>query len=395
LSVPESGAGGQPVRIAFVQKNFHPNNVGIIAGLHDRGHDVVPIVQYPGGAKSASATLALDPVVVPYQPSSLRRYRADRKRLDRRGLPHVRQLFRELRAFRPDVVLVKEVRGVSLIAVQIARLLGAKTVLLWDKPLTARKRPLLAVLGPLLLPRRKIHTAYFGDLGARVPMGGLIGPSLLLSFPVLPGPPIEPGWQEEDAKVRIVSIGSLTNRVKRFDWVVDAIGVSGLADRVDVTFIGLGNEQSAAVRAIREREQAHGLRPSTILYDVPHPEVLRLLPTFDVLAHPALRGMADVVIAEAMTNGVVPLCSERCGTHVCFVDGVSGRLFRSDSFEEFAERLTELVTNGTLRRSMAREAHVRAHEHLSPSAWALQFERLVATERRRSPRRSRPEPLSA
>ena len=365
------------MKIAYVQRSFHANNAGIVAGLTERGHEFLPIVQYAPGAKSPGVTRALEPVVIPYAGGSLRRHRSDRKRLDRRGLPVIRQLLRTLRSFRPDVVIVREVRGVSLVAVQMARLLGATPVLLWDKPLTAKKRPLLALLGPLVLPRRKIHMAYFGEIGELVPMGGLIGRSLLSTYPVEVGPDRADTEQTSDDRIRLVAVGSLDNRVKRLDWIIDAIAARGIADLVDVTFIGLGSASSHYFGAVREREAALGLRPSTFVFNLAHSEVLKRLQIFDVLVHPALKGLADVVIAEAMANGVPPLCSERCGTHICFVDGESGRVFRSDSFEDFAEKLEELVRDTTSRARMGVAAQDRARSHLSPDVWALRFESLV------------------
>ncbi len=365
------------MRIAYVQKNFHANNAGLVKGLTSRGHEFLPIVQYPPSAKSPPMNTGLDPIVIPYAAASRRRYENDRKRLDRRGLPAIGQLFRALREFRPDVVIVREVRGVSLVAVQIARALGATPVLLWDKPLTARKRLSLALLGPLLLPRRKIHMAYFGEIGELVQLGGLIGPSLLSTYPVESGPLRTQKKRATNDRVRLVAIGSLNNRVKRFDWIIDAIATRGIADLVDVTFIGLGSESSYSFNVVREREAALGVRPSTFLFNVPHSEVLNRLPTFDVLVHPALKGLADVVIAEAMANGVPPLCSERCGTHICFVDRESGRIFRSDSIEDFSQKLDELVRDETLRDHLGAAAQARARQLLSPDAWAQRFEAVI------------------
>ncbi len=365
------------MRIAYVQKNFHANNAGIVAGLTARGHAFLPIVQVPPGTKSPQGSQSLEPAIVPYRASSQRRYADDDKLLARRGLPVIRQLSQTLRDFRPDVVIVREVRGVSLVAIQIARWLRATPVLLWDKPLTARKRPLLALLGPLLLPRRKIHMASFGEIGGTVHLGGLIGRSLLSTYPATPGPERQRTQTAAISRVRLVSIGSLDNRVKRLDWITDAIADRGLGELVDVTFIGLGSESSHFVRAVREREEALGVAPATFLFNVPHPEVMRMLPSFDILVHPALKGLADVVIAEAMASGIPPLCSERCGTHICFVDGESGRVFHSDSKTDFAAKLEELVRDDQLRRTMGVAAQQRAQQHLTPEVWVRRFESLV------------------
>lgn len=371
------------MRIALVQKSLHPNNAGIIAGLRDRGHDLHLVLHVPPGTRSAVLPPDLAPVVVPYRTTSVRRHAGQPKRLSRLGVPELGPLRDTLREFRPDVVIAKGDNRAVQATVQVARLLRATPVMIWDKPRTARKARALSVLGPLVLPRRKIHMGYFGEIGSTVRLGGLLGRSLLSTYPVETAEQgldhLRSGAEERpDGPVRLVAIGSLDNRVKRLDWIIDAIADGGIADRVEVTFIGIGSESSHYYRAIRERETARGVQPSTFLLNLSHDEVLERLPSFDILVHPSLKGLADAVIGEAMARGVAPICSERVGTRICFEDGVSGLVFRSDSHEDFTARLVELVNDDERRSRMRRAALERAERLLTPEAWAIRFEELVA-----------------
>lgn len=371
------------MRIALVQKSLHPNNAGIIAGLRGRGHDLHLVLHVPPGTRSAVLPPDLDPVVIPYRAASVRRHAGQPKRLSRLGVPELGPLRDTLREFRPDVVIAKGDSRAVQATVQVARLLRATPVMVWDKPRTARKARALSVLGPLVLPRRKIHMGYFGEIGSTVRLGGLLGRSLLSTYPVETAEQgvdhLRAGAEERrDGPVRLVAIGSLENRVKRLDWIIDAIADGGIADRVEVTFIGIGSESSHYYRAIREREVARGLQASTFLLNLSHDEVLALLPTFDVLVHPSLKGLSDAVIGEAMARGVAPICSERVGTRICFEDGVSGLVFRSDSHEDFTAKLVGLVNDDERRVRMRRAALERAERLLTPEAWAIRFEELVA-----------------
>lgn len=371
------------MRIAIVQKNLHPNNAGIIAGLRSRGHELLIVLHVPPGVKSAELPSDLECTVVPFRAASLHRYRGHDKRLARLGVPEFRLLWTTLREFHPDVVIAKGDTRATQITVQIARLLGATPVMIWDKPRTAQKARILSFLGPLVLPRRKVHMGYFGAVGSTVRLGGLLGRSLLSTYPIEVSPRRDRVVHEEardrhDLPVQLVAVGSLENRVKRLDWVIDAIADGGIADRVEVTFIGLGSESSHYFRAIRNREAVRGVRPSKFLFNLPHDEVLARLPAFEVLVHPSLKGLADAVIGEAMSRGVVPICSERVGTHICFEDGVSGLIFRSDSLEDFTSKVVELVTDDERRERMRAAASERAERVLTPDAWATRFEELVA-----------------
>lgn len=365
------------MRVAIVRKSFHPNNAGMISGLLDAGHAVTVIVQHAGGTKTASGSVNLEPEILPYSDRSVQRYGHSKKLLDRRGLPKTLMLFRMLRDFRPDVVIVKDVRAVSIIGVQLARVLGAKPILLSDKPVLARKWPLLAIIAPLVLPKRKIHLSALGEIGHFSRLGGLLGSSLLSTHPIKE-------WngglipRKRDEPVRIVSVGSLDNHRKRLDWIADALHEGGIANVVEVTHIGLGSEASYFFKEVRRREQKHGLPRSRFLFNVPHAQVLDLLHSFDILAHPAPRCLADVVVPEAMMHGVIPICSRRCGTHVCFKDGISGLTFEPNSKSEFIEKLTRAVRNLEEREQMRSAAVERARLLFTPQAWVTRLERMVS-----------------
>ena len=364
------------MRIMFVQKNFHPNSVGQFEGLVARGHEVRAIMQYVDGTKSGTSSSALRPEKLDYGPISRQVWRRNRKRLDMRGFPRFWQLYRSLRRERPDVVVVKEVRAVSIVALLIALLLGSRTVLSWEKPKRANKSWRLAVGGGLLLPRRKFHMGHFGDVGNDVRLGGFVGHSRLLPYPVQPNP-FGVRRTEDAERVKIVSVGSLDNRRKRMSWLTEAVASAGLTEDVEITYIGLGTETSHFFKEIRALEQKHGVAPATILLNLPHSEVMKRLPTFDLFVLPARNEPFGAVVPEAMAAGLPVICSSTCGSRVCFEDETSGLIFQSESFEDFTKAVKRLVQGRELRRAMAAAAFDRVENVLNPDRWAQMFEDLV------------------
>jgi len=360
------------MRIVFVQKNFHPNTVGQIKGLVEAGHDVTAIMQYVDGTKSGVTSSSLRPERISYGSFSAWLWRNDQKRLDMRGLPLVRPLVRALRAARPDIVIVKEVRAASLVAGCIARALGARVVLSWEKPKLAQNSWKLSLFGGLVLPRKKFHMGHFGEVGADIALGGMLGSSRLLPYPVEPHP--EPGFASgRDGPVRIVAVGSFNNRRKRMPWLTEAVLHKDLGAEVELTYIALGSTESEAHQQIRALEAEHDLSRSTIVFNLNHAEVLRLLPTFDVLVLPAQNEPFGAVIPEAMAAGLAVVCSSTCGSRVCFEDEVSGLVFPSDSFDGFASATARLVRDAELRHVMARNAHQRVIDLLNPTKWNEMF----------------------
>ena len=360
------------MRVLLSQNSHHPNSAGMIQALQDAGHEVLIMVAYPGGSKSATEVTGAEPVVLPFSPMSARLWGEDRKRLDVLGWPDIRSLARVLRDFAPEVVLVKDIRTTTFLIVMLARLRGAQCALLWNKPRFARKWPFLSLLAAPLLPRAKIHMGFFGSVGEPIPLGGLLGRSTMLPYPV-------PSFRSATAReqrshhqggpVKIVAIGSLSNRVKRMAWVSLAAHRLGLGRNVELTYIGLGDESSPAYREIRAVEQEHDLAPARFLFNVPHSELLGMLADFDVLAHPSARENFGAVITEAMAAGLAVLCGDRCGAKVCIEDGRSGLIFASDSPEDFEEKLGRLVEDAQLRVSMGAAAAERASTVLTPEAW--------------------------
>lgn len=360
----------------FIQKNFHPDSVGQFEALAARGHQVRAIVQYASGAKSGKSSSSLQPEELGYGPLSRRFWRKNKKRLDMRGAPKVTQLYQILRRERPDVVIAREIRTVSMIALYLSRLFGARTVLSWEKPKRARKSWLLAAGGGLLLPRRKIHRGHFGEVGRDLRLGGLLGHSRLLPYPVRPHPTARPRAESSD-RVKIVAIGSLDNSRKRMSWLSKAVASAGINNDVALTYIGLGTEESLFFREIRDLEQEHGVAPATILLNLPHSEVIERLPRFDLFVHPARNEPFGAVVPEAMAAGLPVICSSTCGSRACFENEVSGLVFSSDSFEDFTASVVRLVQDRELRHAMADAAFDRVQNVLNPERWAEMLEDLV------------------
>lgn len=372
------------MRIIFNQKNDHANSAGMIKAMKDAGHEVCVLVSHRAGTKSAETTTGVPAVVLPYGRLSLRIWGARKKRLDILGFPDLAQLQRVMRRFSPELVLVKDLRTVSFCVLVLARLRGARVAFMWNKPRFARKWPVRSQLAAALLPRAKIHMGYYGTVGERTHLGGLLGSSTLLPYPIprsanprltLPDRADDRG--RAPRPVEIVAVGSLTNAVKRLAWVTQAIQRCGLGGRVNLTYIGLGSAESPAHIEIREFERIHGMQEATFLFNLPHDEVLSRLHQFDVLAHPAHKENFGAVITEAMAAGLAVLCSNRCGAKVCLEHGRSGLVFAAESQEDFDAKLRILVEDSVLRESLGAAARATAETTLAPEAWMRSVERLT------------------
>lgn len=374
------------MRIALLQKNFHPNSVGLLAGLQARGHEVMNIVQYTTGTKRGSDSLDVPMMGIPYGALSQRLLGSSKKRLDERGMPRIGLLLRTIRQFRPEVFIAKEPRVSALVGAAIARIYGARIVLMQDKPKRGGKHPLLVTAGRILLPRIKFHTGHFGSIDTDMRFG-LMGNSRLLPYPVEPGAHPQTRLRslvnDSSCPVRVVTVGSLNNRRKRNVMLLKAIESAGVRDRVAITFIGLGDEKSRDFRAIRELEEQLGWPASEIMLNLRHPEVLERLSEQDLFVLPSRNEPFGGVIPEAMAQGLPVICTDTCGARVCFEDGVSGLVFPTDSVEALGRCIRRFVDDRALLHDMAIAAHDRVSKQLTPELWAERFETLVDKGHRR------------
>lgn len=370
------------MRVLMTMKRAHSNMAGMVQGLVDAGHELHLVTSAVGGTKSVAAMPGVDSTTIPYSRTSRRLWGAQPKRLHILGSPRPAELIRTYRRIAPDVVVAKDLRTMSLMLLAIARLSRTAGVLMWNKPRFARKWPIRSLLAPIFLPRRKIHMGFYGEVGEPLPLGGALGATTLLPYPiVLSEIPDESAAAADSSPVRVVAIGALTNSVKRMVWVSQSIHRLGLQDHVEITYIGLGDEGSPAYQEIRAFEADTGLPPAQFLLNLPHSEVLERLSEYDILAHPSVKENFGAVITEAMAAGLAVLCSDRCGAKVCFEPESSGLVFDSDSQDDFAAQLGRLVDDVELRESMGKAARRRAEATLSPDRWVEAFERIVRGER--------------
>jgi len=370
------------MRVALVQHAFHMNTAGIVTGLVARGHEVLPIANVGLGTASAAEATGTEAERVPYSARSIRRFGA--KGSYRYGTPKTLLLARTLLAFRPDVVIARDLRRTSLITFVITKAIGA-TPILWLLRPELKPRLMSRTLRRLarpLLPRRRFHSGYAGVFDEDLVIGDGPEESRFLGLP-LPWDedqmPEHAARRDDGHRVRLLVVSMFGNPKKRLDWVLRAIHATGLGDQVDVTFVGARSDEArkGPIATLTRLQTEFGLRPASFRLDVPHDEVRQLMREHHVLVHPAQWEPYGAVIPEAMSQGLAVLCGDRCGAAALLEDDVSGVLFTTASLGHFTAQLERLVRDEATRYRIAQAALDEARAHLLPTVWAERFERLM------------------
>lgn len=295
------------------------------------------------------------------------------------AVPHPGKLWSELHGLAPHVVILKKLQLPNRIAAVMAKLLGARLVVLTNQEIVAEgRRPLSRLTSRALDPRCRIYTAgdgVIGSGGAKVE-GSRI--TVLLPYPVDPvTQPIGVGSKRSRERIRILMVGAMSSARKRHTWLTRAVASAGLEEDVEVTYVGTGRRDSSQALAIRSLEQHLGLSQSVMQFNVPHSVVMESYTQFDLLVMPAKDEPFGAVVAEALAHGVPVICSSTCGARSCVEDGVNGLVFDSDSFDDFQSKLAHLVRNPSVLTGMGRQARVLADRFINVNGWGREFDRVL------------------
>ncbi|EWH01842.1 hypothetical protein Q427_11945 [Halomonas sp. BC04] len=131
-------------------------------------------------------------------------------------------------------------------------------------------------------------------------------------------------------RVKLLCVGSLTNDRKRPWMVLEAIALAGIQDLVDVTFIGLGNEESTGAQKIAAVSSEMGFSDFSMKYNIPHHRMYDLYKDYDVLVHPARKEPFGMVVLEAMAAGLALITSDEVRVSSCLGNSITGFTFKAN-----------------------------------------------------------------
>jgi glycosyltransferase involved in cell wall biosynthesis len=363
------------VNIAILQHTYNPTTIGWVQGLEARGHRVVIIVA--SEREPLGGTEHGEVVLLPYLTWTLR--------LGRRLLPGVSKSVYALPSPR---MLRRELSGMDLVIVKVYSLrsaLGALVAaglriprLAWIEqvPPANREWRLLRALG--VLPRR-----WFTAL-ADVP--GALAQEVSAGLPHIPyAPPLHPGTpptrSSRTGPLRVLTVASFTNAVKRPAWTLEAALRAGLLDgRVELTFCGFG-DHTRDRSGLGELIARTGARVQ-ILTDVAYRDMPALYDTHDVLVLPSATEQFGMVIPEAMARGMAVVASDVVGAIGFIRHDETGLAFDAQDVDDLARQLTRLVEEPGLVERLGVAARGLVDEHASPALTAERIERLALSRSR-------------
>lgn len=366
-----------PMRIAIFQKRYHANSRFIVKGLQDRGHQVGMYVFDKGNVAEDYALI--EPVLIPYgylTGTTLRRF-VQRRYVNKLAVPSLRGMWRELSAFAPDVVILKKNRMPNFVAGIMARLLGARLVLLTDWP--PPSAPAALALHNLqkrlgILPRNHICTTAFtpGALSRSDIRGAVFRP-----YPIdLPAPMPKAGSPDI---LNLMMVGKYGSDRKRLDWLVEAAARAGLDPaRTRITIVGAGKPTSDNARKVEQTARRLGWDGSvTLLFNQPLVDMPALYAAQDIFVMTAEDEPFGAVVIEAMAQGLPVISNPSVGASDCVVPDETGLIYPAHDLDALAACLRRLADDPALRQRMGQAGRRLLAQSASPDAFARLIEEIA------------------
>jgi glycosyltransferase involved in cell wall biosynthesis len=371
------------MNITFVAPRFHTNQVRHVEALQNAGHSVKFLVAHIGAVEDHAL---LQPTLIPWSPVFIR----SRERRSYRGLlPHLGVLWRELRAERPDLIVIRnpnELFGMTTAA--IARILRIPIAFYTQGPKYRQRYPLRRRLAKQCL-RSTFGAAWMTPVqGDDREARGSDSQTFYVPF-VARATPYRKDWPQPNEPIRLIAVGKMEPR-KHHIMLVDAF--SGLADAMNLTLTIVGQCTTPAHEAyygrLKESVEASGVAGRIhIQTNVSHRLMEDLYLRHHLFVLPSDKESAAVSVLEAMANGLAVIASSEVGTRWYIEPGRNGLIFKAGDQQSLRDAIQDVVRDRDRLVAMGRKSLELVRQRHSGEAYVRALEQLAEGRQPRSPER--------
>lgn len=341
------------MRFLYVAPRYHTNQMDIMKGLIEHGHEVCFISHYAAIIEDYSY---VTPIVLGY--SKLYQFidwlyvkvihRKDPTAIVfkiQHGFPPMRKLRRIIRDFKPDVVILRERSVYSMAAYLICKRLGYPCILynqnpLWSKP--AKTDPLHRVVDKLS-PKMRITPV----MGVKKPGTAIKKNDYFVPFVTDPQRAPQDRTYFADDTIHILCIGKYEIR-KHHLMLLDVVRQLQDQYKLHLTLVGEATShfQKDYCEQVKAYVKEHHMENIvTVKTNVPRNKMEQEYLAADVYVIPSTLEMASVSQLEAMSYSLPVICSDTNGT-ACYVeDGVTGYQFKDCDQADLLKKLDEMLSD--------------------------------------------------
>lgn len=341
------------MRFLYIAPRYHTNQMDIMKGLIEHGHEVRFISHYTAIIEDYSY---VKPIVLGY--SLLYRlidflyvkviHRKDPEAIVfkiQHGFPPILKLRKLIKFFRPDVVILREKSVYSMVAYLLCKRQGYPCILynqnpLWSEP--AKTDLAHRIVGKLSPKLRMTPVIGVKKQGTSVKETDFFVPFIMEPQKA----PHERNYFDNDS-IHILCIGKYEPR-KHHLMLLEI--VEKLHEKYPLHLTLIGEATTDFQKEYHEKVQTyvkehHMERFVTVKTNVPRKEMDAEYTMADIYVIPSTREMASVSQLEAMSYSLPVICSDANGT-ACYVeDGITGYLFKDCNQTDLQEKLDKLLSD--------------------------------------------------
>ena len=288
------------------------------------------------------------------------------------GLPPVVRFILEVRARRPDVLVVRNPSSMfGLLAVFASKVAGSRLIFY-----SQSSRHFGADSSSRFLVRLLCRAT---DANWFTPVFSVSGSHPSIDDPVRYVPFVIPGQLSADAKrwfvsgtVNLLAVGKFEPR-KNHCLFLDAIAALSQRHRVSATIIGECSTRRHRRELARVRQYRHRLGLDdqvTIELNVPFAEVQSHYSRHDVFVLASRDEPAAVSPLEAMAHSLPVVCSDTNGTRCYIRPGENGYVFRTDDLDDLVDGLDGMLACREGLVDMGRRSYELVETEHAPARYA-------------------------
>ncbi len=341
------------MRFLYVAPRYHTNQMSIMKGLIEQGHEVCFISHYKAIIEDYTY---VEPIVLGYS----KLYRLidffyvkviHRKRPEaivfkiQHGFPPLGKLRKLIKNFKPDVVILREKSMYSMVAYFLCKKAGYPCILYNQNPMWSEpdKTDFAHRLVNRFSPSIRM-TPVMGSRGA----GTVIKENdFFVPFVTEPQKAPEERNYFAGGVIHILCIGKYETR-KHHLMLLEIVNQLKEKYPLHVTLIGEATNhfQKEYCEQVKTYvKEAHMESVAEVKTNVPRKDMDKEYEKADIFVIPSTREMASVSQLEAMSFALPVICSDTNGT-ACYVeDGVTGYQFKDCDKEDLKEKLEKMLSD--------------------------------------------------
>lgn len=367
------------MRFLYIAPRYHTNQIPIMKGLKEHGHEVCFISHYAGRIEDYSY---VTPIVAGYSTLFLlfeKFYTKVLKRKDsmasnmklKYGFPPLGKIAKLVKEFAPDVVIIRERSVYSIFAYLSIRKYPCSKILYnqspyWEKEI---KNDLPHKLVRSLLPQVRMTPVMGEKKAGYVHEDGAV----YVPFVMEPRLSLEDKRWFEEGKIHLFCVGKYEER-KNITMLLEIINELGESMSLTLTVAGECSShfqkeyKQKLEKYIGENRLGEKVR---LLTNLSRKQMEEEYKRSDLFILPSTKEPASISQLEAMAFSLPVICSDKNGT-ACYVkDGKTGYLFKDNDKESLYRTLLCMLTDKEKMREMGRCGY---HEIVNSCNFDLYYE---------------------